>query len=167
MILKSGLPGVSSWQQLIYLLCSKRKVNDKSKNSYIAFYLPNIIIPLAVGLIIYTLLNPFSFISICIYRLLNIPAPYVDDMPAVDIIRNYVCDMLWAYSLCFAVSMILGKNPLGISVSLIISLLFCSLTEALQIPQVIKGTFDIADIILESFSCVAAHLIIITNFRRK
>ena len=67
-ILKSGLPGVSSWQQLIYLLCSKRKVNDKSKNSYIAFYLPNIIIPLAVGLIIYTLLNPFSFISICIYH---------------------------------------------------------------------------------------------------
>lgn len=89
----------------------------------------NIILPLILGLLIYTVNKP-------------------------GIIRNHLCDFLWAYSLAFSLTYIeLNKTQ-----TFIITLLTGIIFELFQKIHLIKGTFDILDILVELLACVICYI---------
>ena len=80
------------------------------------------------------------------------------------IFRNYALDMLWGYSLVFAVYLIIDNNTAGWQV-LLLTFVFSTFIEAIQLYQTIPGTFDLLDIIAEGIAEIIA-VIIIKNMRR-
>ncbi len=85
----------------------------------------NIILPLVLGLLIYIVNRP-------------------------GIIRNHLCDFLWAYSLANSLNYIgLDKRQ-----TFIITLLTGVVFEVLQLLHLIRGTFDILDILAELLACI-------------
>lgn len=89
----------------------------------------NIILPLILGIIIY---------------LINTP----------DIIRNHLCDFLWAYSLAFSLTYIELNNKETFIITLSTGVVF----ELLQMMHLIKGTFDILDILVELLACIICYI---------
>ena len=65
-------------------------------------------------------------------------------------------DMLWAYSLTFAIFLILDNWMK----TFIIASLFTIIIEFLQLTPLIQGTFDIVDIIAMLYSICLAILVI-------
>lgn len=89
----------------------------------------NILLPLILGVIIY---------------LINTPG----------IIRNHLCDFLWAYSLAFSLTYIELSNK----ETFIITLSTGAVFELLQKVHLIKGTFDILDILVELLACIICYI---------
>lgn len=89
----------------------------------------NITLPLILGVIIY---------------LVNTPG----------IIRNHLCDFLWAYSLAFSLTYIELNNKETLIITLSSGVVF----ELLQMMHLIKGTFDILDILVELLACIVCYV---------
>lgn len=89
----------------------------------------NITLPLILGVIIY---------------LVNTPG----------IIRNHLCDFLWAYSLAFSLTYIELNNKETFIITLSSGVVF----ELLQMMHLIKGTFDILDILVELLACIVCYV---------
>ena len=125
-----------------------------------AFYLLNIGIPLVVGLGIYLFCYKTTYINTAFTNIFGFSLPYIYfDNAIYRFITCWACDMLWAYSLTFALYLCFRvfKKPLIITTAT--SSLFAVIIELLQINNVINGTFDILDII---FELLAIFLAIIT-----
>lgn len=119
------------------------------KRSVLGFLIANCLVSFTVGASFY--IRGLSFESL-ILRLM----------------RNHLPDMLWSYSLTFALFLILSedkKNKTSI-VCGVISALWGILMEVLQLLSIAPGTFDIFDLLLEAVSGLAASLIIIFYLRR-
>ncbi|NLG05346.1 MAG: hypothetical protein GX567_16215 [Clostridia bacterium] len=123
----------------------------------------NIMIPIIVGAIIYYLLSPDvifvtyinSIFSMDFYS--NI---HIHQNGFIVFIRNYVLDMLWGYSLIFSLFYIYGNNTAKLYRILMIGWTFSALIEILQLTPIVKGTFDICDIVVELLSELFAVFII-------
>lgn len=131
------------------------------------FWSLNILIPLFSGLILYLLFRSDTYVSQFIYGIFAIPknaAILCGDSRFFKFIRFYACDILWAYSLTFLLSLIIGHKSIQNIIVFIIALSFDGTIEFLQKFDIIPGTFDIIDILLEAVITVFALLIIIHKF---
>ncbi len=126
------------------------------------FYWLNICIPLLVGLILYLSFRKDAFISVFWGKYLPLPAPLFKSLPEwlSLFLRNYASDILWAYSLGFAIQLVLGRSKRSRLHTLVVCLCFEVILEVLQRFGVIRGTFDYLDILLEACSICLALLVI-------
>lgn len=130
------------------------------------FYILNIVLPLVIGTMVYVYVKPSAPISQLIYFLLHISSPVLQVGPTGihRFIQYYLCDILWSYSLTFALSLYLGKDKLLLTY--VIAASFSTLVEVLQLLPYVLGSFDIFDIIVQLIACtISIH--IITFYERR
>lgn len=131
------------------------------------FWLLHIVVPLVVGGLMYLQLRPDTYLSGLVCRGMGISAPvFTGTAPAgqavLTFLRNFLCDMLWAYALTMTVAWIL-ERPAAV---LIICCTMEMGIEWLQRLQILSGTFDPADIILECITTIIA-LFIVNRHRQR
>lgn len=127
--------------------------------------LMNVFMPILIGLIIYSLLCPDL---VFIKMITNITGLKIRVTGLENtFIRNYLPDLLWAYSLLFALLFINNNGTAGLKKIFLVSVIFSALVEFLQKLFIIRGTFDIGDIIVEIIGEVIAVLIIKKLYYRK
>lgn len=134
--------------------------------SFKKFCILNIVLPLVIGTTVYLYLKPSAPISQLIYLLLHISPPVLN-IKSTGIhrfIQYYLCDILWSYSLTFALSLYLGKDRLLLSYDIAAS--FSTLVEVLQLLPYVLGHFDIFDIIVQLIACTISIHIITFHERR-
>ena len=123
----------------------------------------NIIIPIFLGAVIYYVIAPEvifvkyidDFMGIG-FHIKNLDTANV----VIRLIRYYLLDMLWAYSLVFSVFFVLGNNKADLLKSFIVAFTFSTIMEVLQFTPASRGTFDMFDIVFEFLSEVVAVFII-------
>ena len=137
-----------------------------TKKSTFVFWMLNIALPLLFGITIYLFYRPDTFISDLIFRLLGIRGFSVSNPQTqfgaslVSFVRYFLCDILWAYALTFTCALILGperpQRLIGLGVSLGLEMMI----ELFQKFQILRGTFDFLDVLLEFVATLVAVLII-------
>ena len=75
-------------------------------------------------------------------------------------IRNYLCDMCWSFSLESTLYLLFIKNKRYLIISVVVSSFVSITMEILQGFNIVSGTFDPADIILEIVAVFAAGFIL-------
>ena len=122
--------------------------------------LSNILLPLLAGASLYIISSPnvifLKYLKLRIVIASEFIKPNIWFWP---ILRNYIPDMLWGYSLVFAVYMIIDDNAASMRI-LIYVLVFSIFLELLQLLPTIPGTFDLLDILVEGASEMLAVIII-------
>ena len=126
------------------------------------FLLLNILIPILIGVVIYCFISPeVDFIKIfqsvtcikwCRYEYKN------NDL--CRFIRNYLPDMLWAYSLIFSAYAVFDNKTKNLKWIIIAVSLLIVIIEILQLTKIIHGTFDIFDILAEITAVLIAVIIL-------
>ena len=125
------------------------------------FYLLNIIISLVIGLTVYVCYRPDTFVSNVVYKMFGTRPDvemYTSMLPQwlTIFIQNYLADILWAYALTFTVSYIwLDQSGSALQVFGIVAV-FEFFMEFSQKIDIMPGTFDWMDIVLEI--CITALL---------
>lgn len=126
----------------------------------------NIFIPIIVGAIIYYLISPEVIFVKQIDATMNVDF-HISGLSTENIIiqfmRNHFLDMLWGYALIFALFFVLGNNTAVIWKTFLIAFSFSAIMEILQITPIVKGTFDVWDIVALFVAEVIA-VFIINNF---
>ena len=125
----------------------------------------NIIVPLLIGGTVYLISSPnvifVEFINVHIKSI----SPVINfDSVIGKFIRNYIMDILWGYSLLFAIYFILNESKIWLI--FIAAFIFSAFLEGIQIFSSIPGTFDVWDIIFEGIAEIIAA-ININNMRRQ
>ena len=134
--------------------------------SFKRFCILNIVLPLVIGTIVYVHVKPSAPISQLIYFLLHIETPVLNIKPTGihRFIQYYLCDILWSYSLTFALSLYLGKDRLLLAY--VIAASFSTMVEVLQLLPQVLGSFDIFDIIVQLIACtIGIHIITFYEWR--
>lgn len=108
----------------------------------------NIVLPIILGAIFYYVFCPETlFVRVLDdYLPFSYHARLNMDITAVRILRFYLMDFLWAYSLAFLVSTCLKENN---KTAFMILLLFELFMEFLQLHPLVKGSFDLWDLAVE------------------
>jgi len=120
-------------------------------------YALNIIVPLAVGTLIYIVSRPYSFVSVIVYSVTGLRG-HSGAVPAL--VNNYVPDLVWAYALVFVLYAAIGVYKRDLRLVIILSVLFTSITEILQLFSANMFTFDVTDIAVQIIAILMASLII-------
>lgn len=141
---------------------SSRLGNSSDMNRYTRtrylFYGFNIAIPLLCGLYLYLALRPDAYVSIFISKFIPLPIFPSSSFQRgiVAVLQNFASDMLWAYSLGFAVMLVLGYSRKNLFSAALLCVGFEVLLEVLQKAGLFHGTFDFLDILLEAITvCLA------------
>lgn len=125
------------------------------------FSLLNIVIPLLTGFVIYSIYRPDTYISNIIYVNMSFILDFAEYPVFLQkFFRFYLCDILWAYSLTFAVQIIISLKGRYLIILFAVCSLFEIAIEAFQYFGFLNGTFDPLDIILEIFASLTAITII-------
>lgn len=124
------------------------------------FFGLNTSLPLVLGLLVYLTLGQDSWIAGFLGRFFPLPAFSGPPGRAAVILRNFAPDILWAYSLGFAVMALLGDSRKNRRLALLLCVCFEGTLEGLQKTGVLPGTFDPLDIALEALSTCLALLMI-------
>lgn len=119
----------------------------------------NIFLPLTVGLCIYLLFYKGTYINSVLGISLDLQAKTFLGI----ILKSWVCDFLWAYSLANALYFCLFAFEKKILISAILSIVFATAFELFQLFGIVVGTFDILDIIFQ----IVAVLIAVTLIKRR
>ena len=141
------------------------------KNKRTLLLLLHIIVPIILGTCIYLFTRPDTYISKWILDWWGISSPAVTLRGLVPwwlwrFLCSYAADILWAYALTFSVYLIFCSSPVKILPYMAICCIFEAGMELLQLFDVLSGTFDVWDIILEVCATAIASLII-KQYRRK
>lgn len=136
----------------------------------ITFAMLHTLIPLCMGTGIYILVRPGTYIArICIS--LN---PWLGELRirmGTDLfhmfLRNYACDMLWAYALTIGLFWYGRLTGQKVWKSALISGGFAVLMESLQILPVIPGTFDGMDVVTEILAMLIAGCVSMIFYKYK
>ena len=136
------------------------------KNSLLLFAL-FVMLPLVCGALLYALTAPDTYVGEFL-SFLNL-ASVRNVLPhnrMFYFVRNYLCDMLWAFALqsCIALLFTGIKKQLLLSIS--VSAAVMLLIEISQAAGWLMGTFDWWDILAEAVAILLA-VVNITFFRRK
>ena len=122
--------------------------------------LSSILLPLLAGASLYIISSPnvifLKYLKLRIVIASELINPHIWFWP---ILRNYIPDMLWGYSLVFAVYMIIDNNAASMRM-LFYVLVFSIALELLQLFPMIPGTFDLLDIFVEGVAEMLAVIII-------
>lgn len=127
------------------------------------FYVVNILVPLSLGLIIYLVLRPDSYVSRFLNHYIHLHTNVASFLPEgfQRFLKYYVADILWSYSLCFAIMASLNHSQKELIVGFFICVGFETIIEVLQIPSAFPGTFDPVDILFECLSNAVALSVIL------
>ena len=120
-------------------------------------YAINIILPLALGLIVYVFDKPNSFVSNWIYTFTGFRS---NTCIFPKIIDYHFPDFVWAYSLMFVLYIVSGIYKKKLVLSILISVVFSIALEVIQLFQTNMFTFDVIDIGVEILAILMAALII-------
>lgn len=140
------------------------------QKKYIACAVLHALIPLCAGTGIYILVRPETYIAkVCIA--VN---PWLGELRirmGTDLfhmfLRNYACDMLWAYALTIALlryGRLIGQKMWK---STLISGGFVVLLEALQQLALIPGTFDVFDVVVEILAVFIAVCVSVIFYKHQ
>lgn len=128
------------------------------------FLILNIILPLMAGGIGYYFLYPSSFLAEIIDRYLKINIHVtLNDNVFIRLIRNYLLDALWVYSLESALVWISSYNRTS-PIFMILSLSSGVIFEFFQLSGIVRGTFDLFDICAEMISVLIGWFIICKKY---
>jgi glycopeptide antibiotics resistance protein len=75
--------------------------------------------------------------------------------------------MVWGYSLVFALFICSGNNTVGLLRIFIVAVVFSIAMESLQLTNIVRGTFDVFDIMVEVLSEGVAVFIIQKYYMRR
>ena len=129
----------------------------RSKRYKLLFCLVNVFIPLMIGLVYYLVFRPYTYLSLLFKQLFGVTAKVsIKPNPLID---NYICDLLWSYSTTYLIAEIAQKHHIGKGDLIIILGVLISLPELLQYFQIITGTADFIDVIVQFIGCVLALVI--------
>ena len=120
------------------------------------FLIFNTVVPLTSGLAIYFFMKSGTFIN----TFSGIDFHYVPKTVLGLFIVNWFCDFLWAYALVFAVYTVLSPFKSKLLFSCVISVLLGLILEIMQGVNILSGTFDWWDIIIEFVAIVTATIIL-------
>ena len=125
----------------------------------------NIIFPLLLGTLLYLIIAPnVIFVSVLgkftgsDFINFSQPESFIEFFA-----RYYMMDMLWGYSLVFALFVCLGNNA-AVKNVFIMAFVFSTAMELLQLTSVVPGCFDELDIVMEGIAEAIAAFIIKTHF---
>ena len=127
------------------------------------FTIGNVVIPILLGTAFYYFFCPETIFVRRLDAILPITFHFHWNMEnkVLRVLRFYLMDFLWAYSLSAMICYCLCEN---IKITIVVLLAFELLLEALQLLPMIKGTFDLWDIAVEVCANIMAITII---FRRR
>lgn len=121
--------------------------------NYVTFCLANTICSLFIGLFAYLCFRENTFVNL-IFK--------TNALLSEAVIGFYLPDFLWAYALCFALSMFCKYYY-----ACIISSMFGVLWEVFQKFGLVRGTFDYFDILMYITASIIAVLILLLFNRRQ
>lgn len=134
----------------------------KRKNLFIFL---NVAIPLLIGLSIYLFCYKSTYINTFFENVFGFNFPYFYFNNVVHhFITCWACDILWAYSLTFALFFCFKELKKSLLFSSCLTFLLSIIIEFLQLSGYINGTFDIWDIIMELSAIIIAVIIIKKEF---
>lgn len=110
------------------------------------------ILPLVLGLLIYIMFRPNTMIARLLIRVIPPFGNFSYELGTgwlALLLKNYVCDMLWAYALTISLIWYGQMFHQPIWKSCIISIVFAVCMELAQLLPFVAGTFDIIDICAE------------------
>lgn len=130
------------------------------------FLIANIIIPVIIGGFLYYMISPDVIFVEVIKKLLysngvTSAGKYLG--PVGIFVRFYLLDMLWGYSLVFALYFCVGDDVAILKV-FVLAFVFSIGMEVLQLIPVAPGFFDIWDIVVECIAEAIATLVLINFF---
>lgn len=132
------------------------------------FIVFNVFIPLLIGAVLYYVLCPDVSFVVLIDQSLGIKRTAIHKMGVITrIVRNYFFDILWAYSLTCMLFVIWGYDRKAVKYTFILAGLLCISLELLQGTGLVKGTFDIIDIMVEILTVFVALIIWYVYVKRK
>ena len=131
------------------------------------FYILNICIPLVTGAIIYFVFRPDTYISDFFRNVFVLPTLSVSPGWFSDFLRNFACDVLWAYALMIAVFAVSKKSDKRLIVTAVLCIAFEIAIELCQNIGIISGTFDVLDVIFEIIATIVAVIIIKKKIRKR
>lgn len=124
----------------------------------------HILCPIAVGTLVYYLASPDVLFIKITGAFIGRTAGGLQGFPAgsvfLRLIRNYVPDMMWGYSLVFALFFMIGNNAADIWRVLGIAFPFSVVMEMMQKTSFVPGTFDVMDVLAEFLAEAIAVCII-------
>lgn len=120
------------------------------------FLIFNTIVPLISGLAIYIFMKSGTFIN----TFSGVDFHYIPKTVFGLFIVNWFCDFLWAYALVFALYTVLSPFKSKLLFSCVISALLGLILEIMQGVNILSGTFDWWDIIIEFVAIVTATIIL-------
>lgn len=126
----------------------------------------NIFIPLVLGLLLYLFTKPENYISLFVSQFYSFPT-FNCSSPIMEFINNWGCDFLWAYSLSAILFELFKSFKHSWIFSSLISISLGISMELLQYYNVVAGTFDVWDIIVEIIAVIVSILIIKSIFREE
>lgn len=128
----------------------------KIKNVYRIF---NILFPLIIGLGVYLFINPDNYICSFFSRFVVLPK-FGLSSPFIEFVNNWGCDFLWAYSFTSVIYELFCSFKFSWLITGLLSISLGVFMELLQYFDVVGGTFDVWDIIIEIIAVVISVLII-------
>ena len=150
-------------------MCGKT-FEKKILNQTILFYLPNILIPLIVGAILYLWIKPNAWCSELFYKIFPIEKPRAfesTDLPIFgSFVKHQLCDCLFAYSMTFAMIFVLRNEKRGLLFACGIAALFETLFELAQLWG-FPGNFTPIDILAEVAITMGIFLCMIIKQNKK
>ncbi|MCM1089234.1 MAG: hypothetical protein NC413_00155 [Muribaculum sp.] len=123
----------------------------------------HILCPLAVGALVYCLASPDVFFIQKAGAFIGAAGSghvFPTDSVLLRLVRNYLPDMMWGYSLVFALFYIIGNIAADIRKVFWVAFPFSAMMEMMQKTSFILGTFDVWDIFVEFLAEVIAVYII-------
>ena len=129
-------------------------MSNKTKKYF--FLISNAFVPLLLGLAIYVFMKNGTYIN----SFLGVEFNYSPKTVLGIFIANWFCDFLWSYALVFALYLVLSPFKNNLIFSCVTSALLGLILELLQGTNILSGTFDWWDIIIEIVAVIIALLIL-------
>ena len=143
--------------------------SNSAEKQRIMVFAVNIFLPLLLGIILYLWIKPSARCSLVLYRILHLEQfrPFEEnDAPFGGyFVKHQLCDMLFAYSLTFALLFLFRKEKHGCIVACAVAVLFETLLEIAQLWR-FPGNFDVWDIIAEITITAAILLFTISKMHK-
>ena len=142
----------------------KKRFTDKeiikTQKKVRRFVFLHIVLPILVGGILYLFFCPDVFFVKKVDDILNISRNenVLKESVLGEMIRNYLFDIVWAYSLTNTLLIICGRDRKSKRIAIVIAALMSIGMELLQLMECIGGTFDIVDVLVEIVAVFVAFL---------
>lgn len=141
----------------------------KLEKKRLLFYGLNIVIPIIIGLFIYLSFRRDTYVAAWMCKQFSIAdwSDILRDGALKLFLKNFAADILWSYSLTFAITYTLANGTKKLYIAFIVCSCFEIVIETLQKVGFFHGTFDIYDIVFEIVTTGIALYIIKLSYREE